>query len=340
MQFLKIDENTSLSDLRNVIGDDGNLDSVLALNGLNWKNDVGRQLKQITDKAKSVEMASDEDSIIQRKITLLNRCSSDEDVFQTASTLDQEGWNIFAATGTFENTLRIPDHIILPKTDDVIGNTKSVSKDTYNKVIADIKANTVPSDTTGIFGTYTSEMTALVGSSPITGAFNWFELPLGEITLYSSLADDSIDFPCYPSEFSDGIKANYDTMPDMLYQYEPWQVYKGSGPRQCSFTFDIHRDMWSGNHNDGKCNELIRFCEANCYPRYNGAAVNTATVTMYIRGKALVSGILTDVTPNWDTDSPIGHDGFYLHLKLQLTVVEIAQEALSYDVYRMKGLIG
>ena len=98
--------------------------------------------------------------------------------------------------------------------------------------------------------------------------------------------------------------------------------------------------MWSGNHEDGECNRLIRFCEANCYPEYNGAAVNTATVTMYIKGKALVSGIMTDVTPNWDADSPIGHDGLYLHLKLSLSIIEVSQTKLSYSVMRGKDLIG
>ena len=339
MQFLKIDENTSLSDISEIVGYE-NIESVIAFNGIQRRNDIGKALKELTDDAKNIEIAQDESSTIQRKMTILNRYTSDEDVFQSVATLDSDGWNIFAATGTFENALRIPDSIILPKTDDVIGNKQNLSKDAYNEVMFQIKTGQTPSEDMSAFNTYVSERNALVNQNSGIEGFIWFNIHLGDVALYSSLADESIDFPCYPSEFSDGVKANYDTMPDMLYQYEPWQVYKGSGPRQCTFTFDIHRDMWSGDHKDGMCNKLIRFCEANCYPRYNGAAVDTATVTMYIKGKALVSGILTDVTPNWDTDSPIGQDGFYLHLKLQLTIVEVAQERLNYDVYRAKELIG
>lgn len=339
MQFLKIDENTSLSDLSEVVGYE-NTESVIAYNGIERRNDIGKALKELTDDAKNIAIAPDEASVAQRKTTILNRCSSDEEVFQNVATLDSEGWNVFAATGTFENALRIPDSITLPKTDDVIGNGQMLSRNAYNEVISKIQSGETPSEDMGAFNTYISGRTTLVNPNSDSSGFTWFNIPIGDISLYSSLAGESIDFPCYPSEFSDGVKANYDTMPDMLYQYEPWQVYKGSGPRQCTFTFDIHRDMWSGNHKDGMCNKLIRFCEANCYPRYNGAAVDMATVTMYLKGKVLVSGILTDVTPNWDTDSPIGQDGFYLHLKLQLTIVEVAQERLNYDVYRAKELIG
>lgn len=343
MQFIKINENTSLSELSEIIGYD-NIEAVLALNGLQRTPNIGKALKALTDDAKNIPIATDEDpnvrdaKIKQRKTSILNQCTSDSDVFMETVSLDEAGWNVMSYTGTFEGMLKVPEYITLPKTDDVLGNTESVSKSAYNMSMAYIDKGGQVDPVW--FSEYQAAKT--VNVNPHTGveAFNWFNLPFGEITLYSSLAQDSIDFPCYPSEFSDGVKANYDTMPDMLYQYEPWQVYKGSGPRQCTFTFDLHRDMWTGNHEDGKCNELIRFCEACCYPEYNGAAVNTATVTMYIGGKALVSGIITEVTPNWDTESPIGHDGFYLHVKLSLTIVEISKQKLDYATYRSKGLIG
>ena len=334
VQFLIINENTSLNDLSRVVGYQ-NVDAVLALNGMQRTPNVGSTLKAITDSAKSIEIADTDSAKIQRKTSLLNQCSSDSDVFAAVSRLDDSGWNVYAYTGTFENMLKVPDYVNLPNTDSVLGNSNSVSKSDYDAVINAITNGTQVPD--GQVPATVSEtlFSRFSGATP----FNWFNLPLGKITLYSSLAGSSIEFPCYPSEFSDGFKANYDTMPDMLYQYEPWQVYKGSGPRQCTLTFDMHRDMWSGNHNDGKCNELLRFCEANCYPEYNGAAVNTATVTLYIDGKALISGIMTDATPNWDTDSPIGHDGFYLHVKLSITIIEVSQSRLDYSTFRSKGLI-
>ena len=336
MQFLKIDNNMSLSDLSDIVGFQ-NVDSVLALNGLKRSPNVGKALKTLTDTAKTIEMADGAEARKQRKLSIINQYSEDADVFAEVANLDESGWNVLAYTGTFEGMLKVPEWIDLPNTDDVLGNTESISGFAYNAVVSGINQGT---NIDPFWFTTTSEKPISTNLKTNIPAFNWFNLPFGEVTMYSSLAGESIDFPCYPSEYSDGIKANYDTMPDMLYQYEPWQVYKGSGPRQCTFTFDMHRDMWSGDHNDGKCNALIRFCEANCYPRYNGAAVDTATVTMYFRGRALVSGILTDVTPNWDTESPIGHDGFYLHVRLSLTIVEVSQQKLDFDVYRAKELIG
>lgn len=344
MQFLKIGDNMSLSELSDIVGSE-NVDAVLALNGLPRTPNVSKTLKIVTDHAKdvSISYSDDPDAIKQKKISVINQYSENSDVFEAVASLDEGGWNILAHTGTFENTLKVPESVKLPNTDDVMGNTDSVSKFAYNSVIDALQNDS--EETPYQFNPYWFSDISSVdpiksGNSGGATPFNWFNLPIGDVSLYSTLAQESIDFPCYPSEFSDGVKANYDTMPDMLYQYEPWQVYKSSGPRQMSFTFDMHRDMWSGNHEDGKCNELIRFCEANCYARYNGAAVETALVTMYIKGKPLITGIMTDVTPHWDTESPIGNDGFYLHVKLSLTIIEVSQVALSYDVFKAKPLIG
>ena len=339
MQFLKIDEETTLDDLSSVVGYD-NVEAVLVLNGIKRTPEVGKALKRRTEEAKSIEIADTPEKILQKKVSIMNDCAKDAEVFETAAMLDDTGWNIFAYTGTFEGALKIPDYMTLPKNDTVIGNERTVNKYEYDSIMYSIEHGEKAWNNFEGFQQYVAGTLANINKNTGVEAFNWFKLPIGDVTMYSSLAGESIDFPCYPSEFTDGVTATYDTMPDMLYQYEPWQIYKSSGPRKCTFTFDIHRDMWSGNHEDGECNRLIRFCEANCYPEYNGAAVNTAMVTMYIKGQALITGILTDVTPNWDTDSPIGHDGFYLHLKLSLSITEVSQSRLNYSAVRSKGLIG
>ena len=339
MQFLKINEDTTLDDLSDVVGYD-NVEAVLVLNGIKRTPEVGKALKRRTDDAKTKVIADTPEKITQKKVSIMNECAQDAEVFETAAMLDDTGWNIFAYTGTFEGALKIPEYCELPKTDSVIGNSQNVDRYEYNSIMYSIENDEKPWENFEGFQSYVTGRIANINPHTGVESFNWFNIPIGDVSLYSSLAGESIDFPCYPSEFSDGVTANYDTMPDMLYQYEPWQVYKGSGPRKCTFTFDIHRDMWSGNHEDGACNKLIRFCEANCYPEYNGAAVNTATVTIYIKGQALITGILTDVTPNWDSDSPIGHDGFYLHLKLSLSIIEVSQSRLNYSTMRNKGLIG
>ena len=147
-----------------------------------------------------------------------------------------------------------------------------------------------------------------------------------------------IDFPVYPEELSDQRTANFDQMPQLLYQYEPWYLYTSSGPRQNTFTFIFHRDMWTGDHRNGGANILIRFCEANCYPEYRGSSVISSIVTLYVSGSALISGVLTEVNVDWS--GPIGQDGFYLYCELQLTIIEVSPEVLNFTSVLNKPLIG
>ena len=48
---------------------------------------------------------------------------------------------------------------------------------------------------------------------------------------------------------------------------------------------------------------------------------------------------MTSVDVSWDSDSPIGQDGFYLVCQLDLTITEVASEPLSYNTVMNKGLI-
>ena len=156
--------------------------------------------------------------------------------------------------------------------------------------------------------------------------------------MHSYLGNDSIDFPVYPEEIEDGVRANYETMPDLLYQYEPWQLYRSAGPRTGTYTFHMHRDMFTGDHRDGRCNELIRFCQASCYPEYKGAAVYSDISTLYIGGKPFISGIITEVRESWG--GPIGLDDWYLECTLAVTFTEVSQQPLNFTTVRQKGLIG
>ena len=100
----------------------------------------------------------------------------------------------------------------------------------------------------------------------------------------------------------------------------------------------MHRDMWTGDHRDGLANKLVRFCEANCFPNYKGSAVQTPTVTLYINGENLITGVLNSAKVDWS--GPIGLDGFYLELKLILDITEVSKEALNFNTVKAKGLIG
>ena len=336
MQFLKIDSSTTLSKLADLVGD-RNVESVLAANNLTRSPNIGKQLASVTKAAADAVIGAVD---AQRKMTVLNTLTGDSDVFETAALLSESNWKVLSSTGNLPNTLKIPETITLADSVDVLGDGLGVSSTIYKKVMNSLK-NAPHTIDPAIFNTYSStkqtqliERTGTASSDP----FQWFNLPWGKISLYSSLVNDKMDFPVYPEEVSDGVSANYTQMPDMLYQYEPWQVYQSSGPRSNTYTFKFHRDMWSGDHTDGKANQLIRFCEANCYPEYNGSAVNTPTVTLYIGGQAHITGVMTECRPKWS--GPIGQDGWYLMCELELGITEVSETPLSYSTVMNKGLIG
>lgn len=334
MQFLKISESTTLSQLTSQVGS-RNVDHVLSLNDISRSPYVGKALY-----TKTAQISASSTSVsVERKIAILNTFTQDSDIFEAAALLSDSSWKVMSALGTFNDMLRIPESIQLPDSTDILGNSVAIGRTVYEKVMNSLKAtNTVDP---GIFTKYTSTQAAKIlnsSSNQPKEAMEWFKLPWGDITLHSSLDDTSIEFPVYPEELSDNRQASYTTMPDILFQYEPWQIYQSSGPRTNTYTFKFHRDMWTGDHRDGKANELIRFCEALCYPEYDGSAVNTSTATLYIAGSPLISGIVTDVTPHWS--GPIGLDGFYLVCELSITITEVSKTALNYSVVKQKGLIG
>ncbi|MCM1226436.1 MAG: hypothetical protein NC320_03295 [Clostridium sp.] len=335
MQFLKITKNTTLSDLSNEVGA-RNVDSILNLNSLSRTPDIGKQFDKLMNN-KISEISSVDN---QKKITILNTFTSDADVFETAAFQNTDGWKALSALGTMPGMLRIPETIKLPDSVNILGGSGiGISKAVYEKTMTAL--NNDQDIDPSAFNSYSSGRgSQIIDTVSASVPTQWFKLPWGKITLSSSLSGKSVDFPVYPKGIDDSTQANYETMPETLYQYEPWQIYKSSGPRTNTYDFDIHRDMWSGDHRDGKCNELIRFCQSNCYPKFQGASVQTSTVTLYIAGKKHITGIMTNVKVNWDDESPIGLDGFYLHLTLSITITEVSEEVLTYETVQQKGLIG
>ena len=334
MQYLAISPDTTLVDLSDRIGD-RNIESFLAINQLSRTADIGEQfyslVKEIIDVGKEVNW--------QRKCTILNRFSGDSDIFEEAALLDSNSWKVLDALETFPNMLKVPETITLPSSSDILGNGVGVDSRVYANTMNSLTSSPHTVDP-GIFNQYSTIQNSQIAHAADSSrqGVSWFNLPWGEVTFYSTLAGDSIDIPVYPEEIEDGISANYTTMPDLLYQYEPWQLYQSSGPRSNSYTFHMHRDMWTGDHRDGKANELVRFCQAACYPDYSGSAVYSDTVTLYIHGSALISGILTGVDVKWS--GPIGLDGFYLELEMTLNIIEVSSYALNNTSVRNKPLIG
>lgn len=339
MQFLKVSSDETFSSLSDKVGRQ-NVPEILVANQLLRKRDIG---KQFADKCSAIVL-SEKPVSAKEKATILNTFTSDADVFETASLLGEDPWKVLNKLGTMPGYLRIPETIDpLPVAADVLGGkTDPVSKVVYSKVIKSLQSSGKIS--TEIFNDYSASSSSTLSRSRSHSrsapqeVFNGFKIPWGKIQLYSSLADDTIDFPVYPEEIRESRNATYTTMPDLIYQYEPWQTYQSSGPRTQEYTFHFHRDMWSGNHLDGKANQLIRFCEANCYARYSGSAVYTATVRMYINGVTHIAGVLNSVDVHWS--GPLGRDGWYLECELVLNITEVADQPLSFDTVRTMGLIG
>lgn len=340
MKLLSVTENTTLSDLSRQLG--SSLDTFLHLNDVERTPRVG---KSFFDKCREL-IYNTANVSSEKRATLLNGLTTDSDIFERASLLDSNGWKLLSSANTLPGMMKIPDGVSIPDSTNVMGNGESIQSSIYNKVMGYIKRgeDVDPS----VFNTYNTSLTirnvesvstANWFSSTSSGdVFQWFGIPWGLVTLYSSLDDSRVDFPVYPEELSDGRKANYTTMPDMLYQYEPWQLYQSSGPRTQTYTFHFHRDMWTGDHRDGKANELIRACEANCYPEYKGSAVYTSTVTFYVGGSPLITGVLTDVNVDWS--GPIGLDDWYLECKLSISITEVSDEPLNFYSVKSKPLIG
>lgn len=335
MKYLKISKSEKLKNLSNQVGA-RNIENVLHLNELKRQPNIGLQFDKLCkDKIAQSSIVSWE-----TKKTVLNSLADNSDVFETASLLGQSGWKLLASDlGTLPGYIKIPENVYLSNTVDILGDGVKVSKTVFDKVMKGLEGENHDIDP-AVFGYYNTGRFGVLrqgSAASSVGAMKYFRIPWGKVSLYSSLSDDYADFPCYPESMQDIIRANYGQMPDMLYQYEPWVVYNSSGPITNTYTFDIHRDMWD-DHTNGKANQLIRFCEANCYPRYNGSAVHTSTVTLYISGSPIITGVITDVTVDWD--GPLGLDGFYLHFKLAITIQEVSKTPLDYDTVLNKPLIG
>lgn len=333
MQFIKVNRSTTLSDLADIVGEN-NVEYVLSLNNLVRSPNIGEQFAALCD----VTIENNSDVPYQKKFTILNTMVEDLDVFESAALATEEDWRIIANLNTLPNTLRVPDSITLPNSTSVIGNSIHVPNTIYDKAKNNLLNTPEHVIDPAIFNEYSADSYCQVSDTSSGNLFEAFHLPWGIISLYSSISKESKDFPVYPEDPSDERAANYNTMPDMLYQYEPWQVYNSSGPRSNTYKFKFHRDMWTGDHRDGNANDLIRFCEANCYPEYNGSAVNAPTVTLFVGGKELITGVMTKVFTDWG--GPIGLDNWYLECTLQLSITEVSKTALNYSSVRSKGLIG
>lgn len=218
-------------------------------------------------------------------------------------------------------------------------NTDPISNVTYKAVMAGLKETSKidPSVLERVNTSTAKQVTPSVNTQTSSVPYT-YNLPWGKIQIYSTVLDQTIDIPVYPETIETMRTANYTSMQDIIYQYEPWIAYSGSGPREQSISFHLHRDLWTGNHLDGNANKLIRFCEANTYPNYSGSFVVAPKVRIYIAGETFISGVITNTTVTWS--GPLGQDSWYLEFNLSLTLQEVSDFALNASSVNSLGLIG
>ena len=333
MQFLMVGESLLASELSDRVGD-RNVEDFLSTNNLDRDPNLGQALQDRMN-----YITSDPSEVPwQRKATMLNNFVDDSDIFEEAALADESTWKMLDQYGTFPNSLKVPETMTLPSSSDVLGNGEPVGKSTYDATMNALATGDHTVDP-AIFNKFSVMKGVSTSGQPSQGNpfNNIFPLPWGDITVYSTLSNESVDIPAYPEELQDGVVGNYTAMPDLLYQYEPWLIYTGSGPRSLTFTFDLHRDMWSGDHADGSLNNLVRFLQASCYPRYTGSAVYSDTVYFYLKGELLIAGKMLEVAPKWD--GPLLDDGFYAMCHLSFTIKEQSTRTLDYDTVRNMGII-
>lgn len=337
MKYVSIYASDSLKDLSSRVGY-ANVDQILADNGVPRIPKIGAYW---VDKISNIIATTPEVSN-QRKLALLNKFVDNFDIYEHAALATEDEWKILSSINCFSNYLYVSDQIdsTIPDFYETLGNRVPVPSRIYHAVETLLKnGQEITSD---LFSSYSSirpeaaigATTESTSSNPLT----WFKIPFEEVSLYSSISDYAVSIPTYPETVQDSRSANYTQMPDLLYQYEPWQLYQSSGPRSATYEFHLHRDMWTGDHTDGLANALIRFCEAQCYPKYNGSAVHTPTVTLYVSGSPLITGVMTQVDVDWQ--GPLGHDAWYLEFTLRLSITEVSKDTLNYNSVMSKSLIG
>ena len=360
MQYLTIKKTDTLQTLSKIVGRQ-NADLVLNENGLVRSPKVGEQYSaKYVNYLHPTTSEPPPDVPYTRKMALLNGLSSNEEVFEKACLMDDEEWKFFSAFQSFKDAIKVPESITRPYSSRVIGSnigndivrigsnidssySEGVNPTIYAKVMQSLSSGKHNIDPTIFSEVSTAGPVSLTSSRGSvrdqTRVPQYsYSLPWGKIQLYSSILNEMMDIPAYPEETETERSASYTAMPDIIYQYEPWIMYQSSGPREQSVEFHLHRDLWSGDHRDGRANELIRFCEANTFPKYTGSAVLAPTVKLYISGKLFISGVLTKTNVSWA--GPLGLDDWYLEFTLRLTIQEVSETALNINTVRKMELIG
>ena len=203
MQFLQITDDMTLSQLIDRVGAK-NVDEILQYNSVKRTHAIGEAYNHMVDVITYAYTELNSDEVLtevsyKNKIDVLNTLTEDADVFEAAALQSEDGWKLLASIGTMPGYLRIPPTITLPDSTDILGGTDTpIAKTTYNKAMNYLKNNENVDPI--IFNTYSDRQSGAgyTSQNQVADVYQWFKIPWGEITLYSSISNTSMEFPVYP----------------------------------------------------------------------------------------------------------------------------------------------
>lgn len=130
--------------------------------------------------------------------------------------------------------------------------------------------------------------------------------------------------PIVPDSVSDRSQSNFSTNTP-LGRSAPVYIYNGSGPREVSLSFDLHRELEGGSNID----DIVKGLQASVMPTYGGARKIVApTVTLSIINTVRITGVCRNVDIEWK--KPIINNHYQL-CTISLSISELS----AYDAYNV-----
>ena len=209
MQFLQMDSDMTLPELNERVGRQ-NVEAILTTNQLPRTYKIGEALAQ-----KCQEVTIGSSVAANKKVAILNTMMGDADMFEYVASIGEAAWEVLQNLGTLPGYVKIPESVNIGKSVDMLGNGISMSVSIGRAIFKAILQNE-PIDLS-LFNTYQHIKPGAINvyGDTTPNGFDAFKIPWGEITLYSSISNMSMDIPVYPETVNDSRVANYTTMPDL-----------------------------------------------------------------------------------------------------------------------------
>lgn len=231
----------------------------------------------------------------------------------------------YLVTQSIPGSLIVPELMVTERTSVDDATREQIMATGDIEMIRDLLAPKYQPDVVGI----DAEGTAVTSTE-------WFWKPTGDV-MFSVEGQEPIEIPCWPESVKDSTSATWSQEMTTYQHYEPKQTYKGSGPRTVSCTFKIHRAMWDGNQDSGNSERLVAYMESACYPDYNTQAAEPPRSLLVVGHSVRIRGILTSFDKNYG--GPIGPDGCYDEVTINISITEESENVLSTEAVR-GGLAG